>query len=122
MRVTELLGKVLKGVEVGNDYVYFESDDGKRYQLSHYQDCCESVDVDSVCGDVTDLIGFPIVEAEEEVYDNEDYPGIDKPSECYESFTWTIYKFRTTKGYVVIRWLGQSNGYYSEGVDFNEIK
>lgn len=113
-----LKGKVLKNVKVNDDLIVFETVDGKRYDMYHYQDCCESVSVESVVGDVEDLVGSEILLAEESV-SNENPEGVSP--EYQESFTWTFYKLATIKGYVDIRWYGESNGYYSESVDLYEV-
>ena len=114
----DLIGKTLtKAEQVGEDEIVFITDEGKRYKLYHSQDCCESVTVEDIVGDLSDLIGEPILIAEE-VTSNENPAGVTK--EYQDSFTWTFYKFATRKGYVDIRWYGESNGYYSEGVDFEE--
>ena len=112
-----LKGKTLsnvEGLEAGNyDHVKFTCDDGTTYIMEHEQDCCESVFIEDVVGNVSDLIGVPLLMADEV----SDY---DAPAllPCEESYTWTFYKLATVKGYVDIRWYGCSNGYYSESVSF----
>lgn len=116
--ISELIGKRIvdiRGLEAGSESVHIYTDNG-TYRMYHYQDCCESVSIDDVNGDVSDLIGEVVTLAEENT--NCDEP---KPGEYSESFTWTFYRIATIKGYVVIRWLGESNGYYSESVDFERV-
>lgn len=121
MEFRDLVGMTLAQAEQrGDDVIYLESVDGRKFQLHHSQDCCESVSIESVTGDLSSLIGHPILMAEEATSD-ERQPGTESV-ELDDSFTWTFYKLATIKGYVDIRWLGTSNGYYSEAVDFVEIK
>jgi len=65
-------------------------------------------------------VGSPLTLAEESTSNTN--PGDYTPSRYQESFTWTFYRFATIKGYVDIRWLGESNGYYSESVGFVEME
>lgn len=111
--ITALLGKTFTNIKggAGDDEIHFIGDES--FTMTHFQDCCESVNVEDVCGDMADLIGSPITFAEEVT--NADEP----PNYEYDdySYTWTFYKLGTAKGSVTIRWLGQSNGYYGESVD-----
>lgn len=117
--VSELLGKTIteiKGGAKGDDRMEIRTSDGGFYAFHHDQDCCESCYIEDVAGDLSDLIGEPLLEAEE-VTSRENPPDY-KPGEYQESFTWTFYKLGTRKGGVTIRWYGESNGYYSESVSF----
>lgn len=114
----EAMGKVF--VEIKNDnneVLTFTCDDGKKFYMFHDQDCCEVVTIEDICGDLRDLIGSPILMAEEE-YSSENPPDGFDPE--FGSFTWSFYKFATIKGYVTIRWYGESNGYYSESAEFSD--
>jgi hypothetical protein len=122
--VEDLLGKTLVGAVLGEyvvpysddtkyQQITFTVDDGTRYRMHHEQDCCEEVYVEDVCGDLADLVGSPIVQAE--MSTNSGPPNKEKGD---DSFTWTFYRIATAKGLCVIRWYGTSNGYYSEDVDF----
>ena len=111
-KVDVLKGKTLSSIKADDYEIVFETTDGERYRMYHEQDCCESVRVEDIVGDLEDLVGSELLIAEE--VDGESPADF----EAYESYTWTFYKFATRKGYVDIRWLGQSNGYYSESVSF----
>ena len=117
----DLLNKTLQSIDVSDeeDEILFKTIDGCIYRMYHEQDCCESVYVEDICGDINDLIGMPILQAEESFRSGEDE--IDSDGNYIESYTYTFYKLATFKGYVTIRWYGESNGYYSESVDFENI-
>ena len=119
----DLKGLTLKSItgNKGDKEIVFETVDGIKYKLLHYQDCCESVLVEDICGELEDLIDSPILLAEEVSHDHDVNPdGVTVPK-YQDSFTWTFYKLATMKGAVTIRWYGKSNGWYSEDVDFYKI-
>jgi len=121
--VDVLKGKTLSSVLAdGTEEIMFTTVDGDVYRMFHSQDCCESVYIESIVGDLEDLVGEEILvaEANENLFDILKNAG--KEEESDESHTWTFYKFATRKGYVDIRWYGSSNGYYSESVDFVKVK
>ena len=100
------------GLSVGSDEVTFKTLCGRQFKMYHNQDCCEDVSIDDVCGDVGDIIGL-VISAEERESEGDE-------GEYDETSTWTFYDIQTSKGSVNIKWLGSSNGYYSESVDFSE--
>lgn len=109
--IEEMQGARVLGVkQIEDARIAFHTDKGWFY-LYHMQDCCESVTIEDVVGDLQDLVGHVIVVAEERT--NED----SKPDEWSDSWTWTFYLFRTGQTDVTVRWLGESNGYYSESVN-----
>lgn len=111
--VDQILVKI-EGMEKGSEQIKFITDKGQQFAMLHLQNCCESVNVEDVVGDVEDLLNTPIVVAETRSEDGD--------TESFDTFTWTFYTLRTIKGTVTIRWYGTSNGYYSEDVDFRLLK
>ena len=121
-RLKELIGKTLTKIEnKNNNEIIFTCEDEKQYKMYHGQDCSEDVSIEDIVGDLQDLVGSPILKAEEvsnyKPTSEEDIKAT-KEAEKWGSCTWTYYKLATIKGYVDIRWYGESNGYYSESVDF----
>lgn len=77
------------------DKLTFTSSDGKTFLMTHVQDCCEQVHLSDVVGDLRDLVGSPILIAEETCNQV-----VDRNKD--ESATWTFYKLATQKGYVTM--------------------
>ena len=126
MEIKEFKGKTI--IDIKKVYEYEDEDDkptkliftmnnGEKYKMYHRQDCCELVWLEDIVGNLDDLIGKPLVMAEEETNENKE-GALD---DWDDSYTWTYYKFATIKGYVTLRWYGTSNGYYSEDVDIEKI-
>lgn len=109
--VTDLINKMFTSVKQDGDVIIF-SNENEEYRLEHFQDCCESVFIDDLCGDLKDLENVPIFMAEEST---EDVP--PDQSGYGEYCGYTFYRFWTSKGPVVIRWQGSSNGYYGISVE-----
>ncbi len=113
----DLQGRVLsKVVQLGDEELRFHLTDDYYVKMYHSQDCCESVTIEDIVGDLDDLVGTPLLLVEESVSHNND------DNDSYETSTWTYYRFRTIKGSVDIRWYGSSNGYYSESVDIEIVE
>jgi len=112
--ISELIGKTLVSIDKKGDDIIFNCTTGERYRMYHSQEYYETVVIDDICGDLNDLIESPILIAEEVV------ESVDDPDKN-DSHTWTFYKIATIKGHVDIRWYGESDGFYSERVDFKRI-
>ena len=98
---------LIKGMQIGSDVVEMFFDDFTHVRMFHEQDCCENVRVEDVVGDINDILGREL-KLSEVVTNHNDLE--------YGSSTDTWYKFVTMEGAVTLRWLGTSNGYYSERV------
>lgn len=108
--MNKMLNRVVVGVDASEEKIALRFEGGARGEFFHVQDCCEAVWVEDVNGNWNDLVGHPLLVAEERVDCS--------PPGNFESETWTFYTFRSVAGSVDVRWIGESNGYYSEDVDF----
>ena len=115
--LSELVGKTIVKLEQVDDWreLRFFCSDGTIYALHHIQECCENVYLEDVNGELSWLLDTPILMADEAQGET----GMEE--ELWTEYRWTFYRFATRKGYVDLRFLGFSNGYYSEKMDFIRI-
>jgi hypothetical protein len=108
--IQKMVGRTFVEVKNLDDRrLVFVAAEGDEFHFYHEQDCCEYVRIADIVGALSSLVNTPLLVAEES---SRRATG----EEVSESGTWTFYKFATVHGWVDVRWLGSSNGYYSEGV------
>lgn len=123
--LSDLVGRVIDRIGVTEDEVTFFMKDGATYKLMHHQDCCETVYIEDIDGDPDELAGALVTNFE--APEGKTYAALavlHEVADRYrhsESYTWTFYRLETSKGGLCIRFIGESNGYYSESVDFVEL-
>ena len=67
LNINVLLGQTLTKINGDEDRerLEFTTATGKKYLMYHSQDCCETVQLAEVVGDLADIVGSPILRAEE---------------------------------------------------------
>jgi hypothetical protein len=110
-----LVGEVLDAVDIDRekDQILLTTRSGRQFLIYHEQKCCETVEISGQDGSFDKLIGKPIVEARDNA--------VDTSEEAADSQTTTTLVFRVDDHTVISRWVGDSNGYYSESVDIEEL-
>jgi len=114
---SKLVGKSFQQVVVDDDSVTFvyAAFTGDIYTICHFDECCEDVYLEDVCGDIEDLI-------EEEILISELVTKEGDPLDPdHESNTWSFLKIGTRRGVVTFRWYGSSNGCYGESVGIYKL-
>ena len=108
-----LVGRTFDEINVLEDMgrIEFIENNGSVYHMEHRQDCCEDVYIEDIDGDVSDLIGNPILRAEESSNTEGEVDGKELEKEDY--YEWTFYKLATIKGSLTIRWFGRTNSCYA---------
>jgi hypothetical protein len=116
-----LIGKTIDRIVINdeNTQLLIQIGDERYLMYNEYQYGCDAVDVElaDICGDLNDLIGSPLLQAEEE--SNEQTLDDRQSGEVTD---WTFYKLATVKGRVTLRWVGTPNVYYSERMNFARLE
>ena len=112
-----IYGKTITKIDIDDDSFYLECGDN-TYRAYHMHDCCENVSVyDSNITSCGCLGGTKIRSIHFE--ESGAWPDDVEQNQYVESFTWTTLTINTSCGKkLIVRFFGESNGYYSENVYF----
>lgn len=111
--IKSLIGETLSYIDDCGDQIVLTTVSGRKIRIYHEQECCESVRVEDTEGNWQELIGKVIIDIDEDIESGE--LGV------YEYYTKTNLTFKVDGATVISKWIGESNGYYSESVDFAEL-
>lgn len=114
-------GLIVTNIDISDDDILITTEGNNQFRFYHDQECCESVYIYD-CND--DLKVLENKKLESVFYDcihNVDPDDITNSDQYRESFTWTNVYFVTNEKTVCVRWYGESNGYYNETIDIQEI-
>lgn len=119
---SEFSGKTIqeiRGCKKHSDEVTIIFTDGSCLKFYHRQDCCETILLEDY--DITPewLIDSKIISVEERI--SRSGEGIKPLNNWAESYTWSFYAIKTSSSTMVLRWYGESNGWYSETVDIDYL-
>lgn len=116
MEIEELVGQKLIYIDIDpeENRIMLTTESGRKILIHHNQDCCEIVRIEDTAGNWAELIGKVIVEATHESHEADSESG-------YESCTRTALTFKADDATVISRWIGTSNGYYSEEVHLADV-
>lgn len=102
-----LKGKIITKIVNRDDRVEFYTNDG-RFTLISFESWCGNdvrVWLENKSDDFSGVLNSPVLLAEE-------------TSDSANGYSYTFYKLSTNKDSVTLRFCGESNGYYSEKMDF----
>ena len=116
----ELKGQRVRFIESTEFEVTIVTELGE-YKLMHYQDCCESVCVHEKSMGENPFDNLEFSPPRKIILAEDDHPDLDPPTDL-ESYTWSRFVLVLEGDLkILILFLGESNGYYGETVDFVKL-
>ena len=114
-QVSDLVGHTIKEIRRTSDELIFILESGEACRFYHGQDCSEDVSIDDVVGDLDDLIGSPLLLAEEVAQGTS---GRDRHvGRLRQHLHMDVLQVCHQQGICDRAMVWQSNGYYSERVN-----
>jgi hypothetical protein len=110
----ELIGCIITDI-IKTDAEIFLKIKNRQFAIMHMQDCCEDVYIEDVTGNLDHLLNYPLIMCES-CNNNRN------PKTYHDTATWTVIKLATIKGYVTIRFCGDSDGCYCEDANLYLLK
>jgi hypothetical protein len=111
--INDLVGQTIVSIdnlEYNSSCVYFNTEK-YIFTMFHEPQCCESIYIDDICGDISDILNTPIIAAYESFKEKNFFSS--KIGELSPHDNWTFYNIATVKGDLSIIWRGEQSNYSS---------